>query len=175
MKKFLLLLAPLLLIGACDPISEDQCRAGDWAGIGLSDGTNGRPASLLNEYTEICSALGVAPERSIYLQARQQGLQSYCAPQSAYDIGRRGGSINAVCTAEQMSAMAPAFNHGESYYEIAQIIDELSKEIDNLKAVLGKFPTARDDAQSADIRRIKDQAGNLSKAHLSGARHCCST
>lgn len=167
MRKLLLLLAPFL-IGACDPISEDQCRTGDWAGIGLADGTKGRPASILNEYTDICGALGVAPERAIYLAARQQGLQSYCTPQSAYDIGRRGGRINPVCNAAQSSAMAPAFNHGQSYYELSEIIRELDDEIEKLKRVLADLPEstdatdgATDAAQAADIRRIKRRISKL--------------
>lgn len=160
MSRYLLLALPLGLL-ACDPISEDQCRFGDWTGIGLEDGQKGRPASILQEYTEICGALGISPERSIYLAARQEGLKTYCTPRTAYEVGRRGNKLSPVCTGEQVNAMLPAYDRGLAYFEIDEIIDDLRDEVNQLRSILGSFPPAPDAEQQAEIERIKDKIDDL--------------
>ena len=161
MKLWFLLLAPAIFLVSCDVISEDQCRSGDWTGIGLSDGRKGRPASVLNEYADICGEFGIAPVRDAYLAAREQGLKSYCTPANAYEVGRDGNRLNKVCTPEQVAWMLPAYNRGQDYYELSRDIDDLEDDIDRLEARLAGFPDAPDSAQAQEIRAIHARIARL--------------
>ena len=156
-----LLLAPFALLSACDPISEDQCKSGDWSGIGLSDGKRGKPASLIDEYAEICGEFGISPARTTYLAARTQGLKTYCTPQSAYQVGRRGSDLSPVCSPEQVANMQAAFNHGKTYHEIASIIEALGDEIDELQSVLKAFPNTPSEEEAERIARINRRIERL--------------
>ncbi len=161
MRFGFLLLAPLFLLGACEPISEDQCRSGDWAGLGLRDGKAGRLASTIDEYGQICGALGITPARESYLAARTEGLKTYCTPQTAYNLGRNGRNMTPVCPSEAVTSMLPAFRHGETYHEIAQIIDELKEEISDLQRALGGLSDMADPVQAAEFSRIKRRINRI--------------
>jgi len=53
--------------------------------------------SILEKYAEKCAEFGISPDQDVYLAARQSGLQFYCTPQNAYQVGRDGGRLNKVC------------------------------------------------------------------------------
>ena len=148
-------LAGLGLLAACDPISEDQCRAGDWAGLGLEDGQAGRPASRLDDYAGICSALGIEPNREVYMSARAQGLKTFCTPQNAYAVGREGRSIGAVCPAAQMSVLQAANNSGRRYHDIAAEIDELEARIDDQQERLVALRGVDTEEAAAERSRLR--------------------
>ena len=162
MYRYLSLPALAVLIGSCAPISEDQCRSGDWGSIGLADGKKGRYASILNEYAETCAEFGVSPVRDIYLQARDAGLQFYCTPDNAYRVGRAGDRLNSVCAPSLMPSLRTAFERGEKYHEIEEEIDRLEGRIDTLRAELSG---AREQPQSpvidSRVLQIKSQIDSI--------------
>lgn len=164
MIKYLFLPAAAVAIASCAPISEDQCRGGDWASIGQSDGQKGRYTSILDKYAETCAEFGIAPVRDTYLAARLQGLQFYCTPQNAYQVGRNGDSLNKVCEPQIQQSMRPAFQKGERYHEISERMDDIDDRIDDLRNELGSI---RADTAAPD----RDARAAFIRARISDLRH----
>ena len=162
MIRRLALLLPLIALAGCDPISEDECRAGNWQERGFADGQAGRSVAVLEKYTEICGGFGITPMRDIYLAARTQGLGLYCTPANAYDIGRNGNRINAVCPVDQAKRMAPAFRKGARYHDLTEEMDAIDREISSLKAQLAEhFVGELTDVQRAEARGIRRDIRSL--------------
>lgn len=158
-----LLLVPLLFVLAtCAPISEEACRGGDWQGIGFADGTKGKLLSVFDSYQETCAEYGTVPVKQAYLAGRAMGLLQYCTPQNAYSVGRSGDALSPVCAAPQVTAMRPAYAHGQSYYEYEQDIRQAEDRIDELRRELAQIsanpaPTQADTSRAAIIlSRIRD-------------------
>ncbi len=161
MKPVYFLSAAALMVASCAPISEDECRGGDWGSIGLEDGKDGRPASILTKYAETCAEFGVAPDQATYLQARAAGLQFYCTPENAYKVGRSGDRLNTVCEPQIQQSIRPAYNKGRKYYEINEEMQALENRIDelqdDLRDIRGQQSTPELDTQALVIRnRISD-------------------
>ncbi len=64
-----LLLVTLLWLSGCSTLSEQQCRLGDWYGLGYQDGQAGRTQARLANYHQDCAEYGITP----YLKRRQEG------------------------------------------------------------------------------------------------------
>lgn len=164
MYKYLFLPAAALAIASCAPISEDQCRGGDWGSIGLADGKKGKLASILEKYSETCSEFGVAPNRDTYLAARASGLKFYCTPENAYEIGREGDRLNAVCEPQIQQSLQPAFNKGRRYHEISERIDDMDDRIDELQ---DKLSDIRSETATPEL----ETQALLIKSRISDLRH----
>lgn len=166
MKRFLLLSVSAIGIASCAPISEDECRGGDWGSIGLADGKKGRYASILDKYAETCAEFGVAPNRDVYLIARTAGLKFYCTPENAYKIGRQGDRLNNVCEPEIQQSIRPAYNKGHKYHEITERMEKIDDRIDELhdqlSAIRSQEATPDLDTQALVIKsRISDLRHDL--------------
>jgi len=150
-----------IALASCAPISEDACRGGNWGSIGLEDGKEGKSLSILDKYAQRCAEFGVAPDQDVYLAARQSGLQFYCTPQNAYQVGRDGGRLNKVCQPGVQASISPAFNQGKRYYEVTEEIrrirDRQDDLRDQLRALRDQTPVQGLDAQRLTIRsKIED-------------------
>ena len=92
--------ASAALINGCATLSEAECVAGDWYGVGRADGAQGRNNDRLGEHIEACQSHGITPDHVLYEQGRQQGLVSFCTPESGFRRGRTGGGYGGVCPAD---------------------------------------------------------------------------
>lgn len=130
MKKVLLIALTLFLSG-CAALTESECRVGDWYGLGLRDGQQGR-TSQIAAYYEACRDLGVKPLLADYNRGRNQGLLAYCTPENGYRVGLAGDSDNAVCPAALQPAFQRAHERGRQRYLIVSEISSLEYEQDRL-------------------------------------------
>lgn len=135
MKKILLCLSPLVFLSACASLSEDECRGGDWRAIGYQDGKIGRYPTYLSEHAEACSEYGIAPNQSLWMQGRAEGLKHYCTVENAYRKGRNGTALNGVCS-RNLSALEAANDHGFEYYKIGRKIARIESEIEEIERTL---------------------------------------
>lgn len=149
MKYAVLLLAPLLL-AACATLSEDQCRAGDWRAIGISDGSNGRGSDFIIQHAKACNKIGISPVRADWEAGRQEGLTLYCRPRRAYDEGARGRTLKNVCPLENLTRLERANARGLRWYRIGQDISEAKNEISRINTELSGLE-ATDPSHSALI------------------------
>ena len=100
------------LINGCATLSESECVTGDWFGIGRADGAQGRSYNRLGEHIEACQAHGITPDHALYEDGRQQGLISFCTPESGFRRGRLGSSYGGVCPAHLEADFLAGFSDG---------------------------------------------------------------
>jgi hypothetical protein len=108
----LLSLAAAGLLAGCASLNEDQCRQGDWAGIGQSDGYAGYAMTRLQDHAEACRKLGITPDSVAYSRGRQVGLRGYCTASRGFAEGRMGNIYAGVCPPDLAPAFMAAYNDG---------------------------------------------------------------
>ena len=138
--RIMLAAAGLCALAACASLSEDQCRAGDWRGIGFADGAQGRSPDHIARHQKACAGIGVTPDLQAWLAGRQEGLQRYCTPATAYRVGRNGQSIAPYCSAAQLASMRPAHDQGRAYYQIGQDISAERDALAEVDYILRRLP-----------------------------------
>ncbi len=94
-------LALFCFLPACETISEEQCKSGNWESIGQIDGSQGLSVSRFQSYVKKCGKSGVKPDYAAYKSGRKNGLKSYCNSEG-YTAGSAGteSSNNAMCAGD---------------------------------------------------------------------------
>lgn len=138
----------LTALAACASLSEDQCRAGDWQGIGFADGAQGRGPDTIQRHQKACAKVGVAPDVQAWLDGRQAGLAQYCTPAKAYEVGRSGRAIAPWCSPDQLAAMRPAHDRGRAYHEIGQDIAAERSDLDDIDRLIRALPADAGDQRA---------------------------
>lgn len=144
------------LLAGCASLSEEACRAGDWRGIGYSDGADGRSEDYVSAHAKACAEVGITPDFAAWRAGRDAGLGAYCTPRRAYAAGRRGDRLNPVCHGFDQRELARANYAGLREYEINRDIDQVG---DQIRAANWRIDELRDgDTSKADrseIRRLR--------------------
>lgn len=117
MRFYGIILSVALLTG-CASLSEEECRVGDWQGIGYNDGTQGRLVTYFAEHVQACKKMGIYPNRQQWLQGREQGLPHYCRAENAYQRGKDGWNFNPVCPVWQLDELSRAHQLGKEYANV---------------------------------------------------------
>lgn len=149
-------MALLASLGACATLSEQQCLAGDWHGIGYHDGINGQLETYISRHFNACEDSGVVPDTAAWLAGRLQGLPLYCTPANAYDIGRRGQNLRPVCSSTQQNAMFQSWDWGQEYHIISEEISTLEREQRDIERDI-RFMALQD--ESPTIEQVLDLSG----------------
>lgn len=89
MKRFIVLAAPLLLVG-CSTFSSSAPQ--DWHQVGYQDGARGVVARSYAQLGNIS-----ATQQSEYDDGYNEGVRDYCHPNFAYQIGISGQQYQGVC------------------------------------------------------------------------------
>ncbi|MEM7074968.1 MAG: DUF2799 domain-containing protein [Pseudomonadota bacterium] len=150
-------------VAACDApdtVSAEQCQGGDWTSIGFADGKAGRSEGYMSRHREACAKLGIVPDTQAWLAGRERGLKSYCTPQNAYDVGRKGNELNTVCTGPSVTQLNRANARGIKYYAIGREISKLrtrSNDIDTKLLFLGTPQTAEQEREQRELRREQNR------------------
>ncbi len=123
--KLLGLLIVVMVLSGCATLNVEQCRRGDWYGIGLADGRDGLPAAdQLDRHMQACARHGVRVDMRLYQQGHTQGLLDYCRIDNAFDTGLRGQRYRHVCPPE----IDPLFDH---YNRAAYRVYDLRRQLDS--------------------------------------------
>ncbi|KZK85982.1 hypothetical protein PsAD13_01113 [Pseudovibrio sp. Ad13] len=129
-----------LALSGCASLSEEDCKVGDWQGIGVVDGRAGYTSDKLNEHTKACGKYGVTPDVSAYMAGRTIGLQSYCTPISGFEQGREGKSYRGVCPIATEESFKVGYSLGNQLYsanetasEAQEAVWEIQRRIDRLE------------------------------------------
>ena len=145
----------LAVLAACDPISEEQCRAGNWTGLGLRDGSDGRPASRFDDYVEICSQLGITADRTAYMAARSEGLKTFCVPERAYQEGLDGRRIGAVCSPDIMPRLFDLNSRGRKVHDAEETIERAGDSIDDAESRIFSLLSVDSDEARSEIAELR--------------------
>lgn len=87
-----LLAATLVLLAACANTAEDYAKAGDWQAVGYSDGVRGKPHRTAGDFKDFNNV-----NIDDYAQGYMEGVDEYCNPNHAYQIGLTGSYYEGVC------------------------------------------------------------------------------
>lgn len=155
-----LCLAGLVLV-ACASLSEDQCRGGDWQGIGYTDGTKGATPSRLADHQKACAEYGISPNIGAWEAGRQAGLRVYCTPENAYSVGREGNSLSTECTPAELSLMRQPHHVGKQYYELNREKRRLESERSDIESQLSSLRSDDDDYLRRERRRLQRESARL--------------
>jgi len=145
----------LAVLAGCASLSDNECRAGDWRGIGFSDGASGRAPDHIERHRKACADVGVSPDAAAWQAGRTEGLGVYCQPATAYRVARRGGQLAPYCTAQQVAAMRPAYDFGTTYREFERDIDALRSDRQDVDFLIGDLPH---DASQSRSRLYNERA-----------------
>lgn len=139
-RMLFIVFLPLVVLAGCATLSEDECQRGDWYTIGLTDGDKGRLTSYLSRHAEACAKHGIGVDQAAWLEGREVGLQSYCRPERAYSLGRRGTKLNPVCPRAEVALLTEANDWGLRYHAISDEIRDVEREIDEITEELEALP-----------------------------------
>lgn len=90
--KNLLLLAFTLLVTACTASVEQLAQQGEWRALGYADGIKGHHSRSFSELQKLGQA-----NQSDYDIGYLEGVNEYCNPDFAYQIGLSGQYYEGVC------------------------------------------------------------------------------
>ncbi|SON50527.1 DUF2799 domain-containing protein [Vibrio tapetis] len=92
MKKIIIILGVCGLVAGCVSSEADLAKSGDWYEIGYSDGIKGRTQRSY----QMLSDLGQV-QLSDYDEGYLAGVDLYCDPDHAFQIGVSGTYYEGVC------------------------------------------------------------------------------
>lgn len=134
-----LLVATLCILTSCATLSKEECKLGNWQAIGYSDGVAGYYPSRISSHAKACAKVNVTPNIQAWEQGRQQGLKQYCTQMKAYQLGKVGQYMNAVCPSSQIETLQKANAHGLEYYRLNQVISEQKNKLNTYQDELKKL------------------------------------
>jgi hypothetical protein len=155
--RILATLAVCSAFSGCASLSKNECLNADWQDIGVRDGANGQPEEYLIQHSTACAKVGVVPDRERWLAGREQGLERFCTPQRAYQIGEYGGSFDAgICRNHDQERLFDAYNKGRDVNRLGGEIGSIDSEIRDIHAIL-----AQKDLSSKERERLAYRLGQL--------------
>ncbi len=93
-------------------------------------GALGQSSSQFAEHQEACSEHGIPVDRAQYMQGYNRGLQQYCTPSSAAEIGLSGRTYRNVCQGEEGISFQRVYTAAKDVYVVDQEIKRLQDEIE---------------------------------------------
>lgn len=171
---FFLVGASVLLVSSCSSLSEFDCFYTDWYSKGLVDGSNGATMDQFNRYVKDCARHSVKPDRTDYMDGRENGLMSYCTRARGYDEGRSGNDYKNVCPASMELDFRSGYVPGRKLYiaehEVELInarVYSLNREIAKLEREILKLEEelldkdTDDDTKETRLRQIKRRQSEI--------------
>lgn len=157
------LLFPVLaacMLGACATMTPEECKTARWQDVGLRDGLAGEPMSQLDSRVKDCAEAGVSVNTPLYLQGREQGLQSYCRLENAARLGLDGKSYHGVCPADVDGEFRRRRDLGYEVHSARQQLRSLEYRRLDLEKRL------RDAARDEERRKLRDELAELDRRQV---------
>lgn len=153
-------LLSLIVLTGCATLSQEDCRRGDWYGLGIKDGLAGETGGRLSEHAKACYEYGIAVGNDAYLAGREQGLREYCRLENAFAVGLNGRPYHHVCP----PAIDGLFAH---YHASAYAVHEDRAELDRIDSELSGQESRLQDKKLNDRERarIRDEIRDLDRKH----------
>lgn len=132
-------LAVFAAMSGCASISKNECLNANWEDVGIRDGANGRPEEYLIEHSKACAKVAVVPDRGAWSHGREQGLERFCVPYRAYQIGEYGGGFDpAICRNFDQDRLVSAYEHGREVNRLGSQLSNIDGEIERINVSLEK-------------------------------------
>lgn len=135
----------LTFLAGCATLSKSQCQTGDWQQIGFNDGARGQTSSLFADHQKACSGHGISINRTQYMQGYNRGLQQYCTPAKAAEVGVAGHTYRNVCQGAQGDSFLRVYNAAKDVYAADQEIKRLQGKIKQMTQKIADPTTAQEE------------------------------
>ena len=119
----------LTALGGCAGMGADECRTADWRAIGYEDGVQGHSAAYFGTRRKECAEHGVTANFDAWLAGRAEGMDHFCRPQNAYELGLQGLRDPGVCPAMLEAAFVAAHADGYGLYERGEMLERLRERL----------------------------------------------
>jgi hypothetical protein len=155
--RVLMGLALLGTLGGCASLSKNECLSANWEDIGVRDGANGRPEEYLIQHSTACAKVNVAPDRGAWLHGRERGLERFCVPHRAYQIGEYGGGFDSgICRNFDQERLQVAYQKGRDVHRLGAELSAIDGEMREISATL-----ERKDLENKERERLAFRLGIL--------------
>lgn len=129
----------VLSMSGCASLSKSECMNANWQDIGIRDGANGQPEEYLIQHSTACAKVHVTPDRARWLAGREQGLERFCTPARAYQIGEYGGGFEpGICRNFDPERLFDAYQKGREVNRLAGALGSIDNEIRDIHTQLEK-------------------------------------
>ncbi|EJZ19561.1 DUF2799 domain-containing protein [Rhizobium sp. Pop5] len=157
-----------LFLTSCYTISKKDCLAGDWKGIGFTDGFNGyQPQERFEGHIKSCKRVKVVPNLSLWNQGYKKGLLRYCTAWSGLWEGQHGHSYNGLCPPKTEAQFLRGHEVGYRQYSLRLKLwwleDDYKRkeeELEELKEKMKKDPA--EDSSLLNYWKVQDLEKELS-------------
>jgi len=131
--KAIVAVAALASLGGCASMSKNECMAANWEDVGIRDGASGRPEEYLIQHSKACAKVNVVPDRGAWLHGREQGLDRFCVPYRAYQLGEYGGGFDvAICRNYDQDRLVNAYEQGLEVNRLANTLAAIDGEMGHI-------------------------------------------
>ena len=128
--------AMLMLLAGCATLTREQCLQGDWYGIGVADGQQGRTLERLDGHRRACRDTPAVVDEAAYRAGRDIGLVSYCTPVSGYRVAEGGRRYAGVCPVAIEPRFMAGFVLGEQVRETRLALSTAESRLADLEREL---------------------------------------
>ncbi|WP_068083483.1 DUF2799 domain-containing protein [Polycladidibacter stylochi] len=156
LKYVVCLTAVALSLGGCASLSKDQCLQGDWKGIGVLDGKEGRPETRIEEHQKACAKYKVIPDRAAYNSGRKEGLKTYCSVSSGFSQGRADKRYYQVCSGRAASLFLDGYNLGQTLRQAEDANDDAEREVSRIKDRINRLQDEVSETSCHDAKKPKE-------------------
>jgi hypothetical protein len=146
-------IAALFVLNGCASMNADECAMSDWHTIGFEDGSRGYTSERLGQHRKACAKYGVAPDFRAYQAGRDEGLQQFCQPSRAFNLGSGGGQYNGVCGDHSEPQFLDAYRSGYHLYNLRSNVSSATYQIDARKQEIDDIREQIRDKEAALIDR----------------------
>ena len=123
-------LAVLASLGGCASLSKSECMNASWEDIGIRDGANGQPEEYLIQHSTACAKVNVVPDRGAWLHGRETGLERFCVPHRAYQIGEYGNGFDiGICRNFDQERLQDAYDKGRDVHQRSNELSSIDSEL----------------------------------------------
>ena len=144
-------------MSGCASLSKSECMNASWEDIGIRDGANGRPEEYLIQHSKACAKANVVPDRAAWLHGREQGLDRFCVPYRAYQLGEYGGGFDvAICRNYDQDRLVNAYEQGLEVNRLANSLAAIDGELGDIHRRLED-----DDAEKKERIALAFRLGEL--------------
>lgn len=131
MKKqmlFVILACGLPILFGCvsnpkPTLKPSQCLSANWQTIGYQDGLLGVLSDHFSKHQQACQPIATA--LNDWQKGYEQGLQKYCTPLRAYQLGREGFAFNNVCPQHLLLDLLKSHDEGYTHYQRERMLQQM--------------------------------------------------
>lgn len=104
--------AAFLMLAGCATMNEQECRVADWHAIGYQHGANGQGTQSFSEYQSDCADHSIRADFQAFKEGHKSGLSDFCVFERGKNLGLKGASYNANCTATRYPDFKAGYDMG---------------------------------------------------------------